>query len=113
AGDGATGGAANGIAVAYVCGSATVHANACTTLVGVDGGRGVRGGYGRNSTGVIFFGNNDGSFNSSQASFNQLDTLTGGAGEIGTRFGGTGGAAAGGAGGVACPGASPRSGTAV
>src|SRR5947199_236753 len=63
--------------------------------VGGDGGRGVRGGYGGNSTGVIFFGNNDGSFNSSQASFNQLDTVTGGAGGIGTRFGGNGGAAAG------------------
>src|SRR5437867_2584420 len=94
-GNGATGGATNGIAVFYVSGSATVHANAFTTLVGGDGGRGVRGGYGGNSTGVIFFGNNDGSFNSSQASFNQLDTVTGGAGGIGTRFGGNGGAAAG------------------
>src|SRR3989449_958139 len=94
-GNGATGGAANGIAVFYVSGSATVHANAFTTLVGGDGGRGVRGGYGGNSTGVIFFGSNDGSFNSSQASFNQLDTLTGGAGGIGTRFGGNGGATAG------------------
>src|SRR5207244_11508845 len=41
------------------------------------------------------FGDNDGSVNSSQASFNQLNTVTGGAGGIGTRFGGNGGAAAG------------------
>src|SRR2546428_819147 len=94
-GNGATGGAANGIAVFYVPGSATVHANTFTTLTGGDGGRGVRGGYGGNATGVVFFGNNDGSFNSTQASFNQLDTVTGGAGGIGTRFGGNGGAAAG------------------
>src|SRR2546428_5517127 len=94
-GNGATGGSANGIAVFYVPGSATVHANTFTTLTGGDGGRGVRGGYGGNATGVVFFGNNDGSFNSTQASFNQLDTVTGGAGGIGTRFGGNGGAAAG------------------
>src|SRR3989449_882840 len=94
-GRGGDAGTAVAIAVFYVSGSATVHANAFTTLVGGDGGRGVRGGYGGNSTGVIFFGNNDGSFNSSQASFNQLDTLTGGAGGIGTRFGGNGGATAG------------------
>src|SRR5213594_1719369 len=93
-GNGATGGAANGIAVFYVPGSATVHANTFTTLTGGDGGRGVRGGYGGHTTGVVFFGNNDGSFNSTQASFNQLDTVTGGAGGIGTRFGGNGGAAA-------------------
>ena len=94
-GNGATGGSANGIAVFFVPGSATVHANTFTTLTGGDGGRGVRGGYGGNATGVVFFGNNDGSFNSTQASFNQLDTVTGGAGGIGTRFGGNGGAAAG------------------
>src|SRR5206468_3887626 len=94
-GNGATGGSANGIAVFFVPGPATVHANTFTTLTGGDGGRGVRGGYGGNATGVVFFGNNDGSFNSTQASFNQLDTVTGGAGGIGTRFGGNGGAAAG------------------
>src|SRR5881296_3324319 len=94
-GNGATGGSANGIAVFFVPGSATVHANTFTTLTGGDGGRGVRGGYGGNATGVVFFGNNDGSFNSTQTSFNQLDTVTGGAGGIGTRFGGNGGAAAG------------------
>src|SRR3989454_330380 len=110
-GNGATGGAANGIAVFYVSGSATVHANAFTTLVGGDGGRGVRGGYGGNSTGVIFFGNNDGSFNSSQASFNQLDTLTGGAGGVGTPVRGHRGGAAGGARGGGFPPLSPERGT--
>src|SRR3989441_2092046 len=94
-GNGASGGAANGIAVFYVSGTATVHASTFTTLTGGDGGRGVRGGYGGNATGVIFFGNNDGSFNSTQASYNQLDIVTGGAGGIGTRFGGNGGAAVG------------------
>src|SRR3989454_118592 len=79
-GNGATGGSANGIAVFYVPGSATVHANTFTTLTGGDGGRGVRGGYGGNATGVVFFGNNDGSFNSTQASVNQLDTVTRGGG---------------------------------
>ena len=69
-GNGATGGSANGIAVFFVPGSATVHANTFTTLTGGDGGRGVRGGYGGNATGVVFFGNNDGSFNGTQASFN-------------------------------------------
>src|SRR3989449_4602068 len=65
------------------------------TLTAGDGGRGVRGGYGGNATGIVFFGNNDGAFNSTQASFNQLDTITAGAGGIGTRFGGNGGTAAG------------------
>src|SRR2546426_82998 len=79
-GNGATGGSANGIAVFFVPGSATVHANTFTTLTGGDGGRGVRGGYGGNATGVVFFGNNDGSFNGTQASVNQLDTVTRGGG---------------------------------
>src|SRR5207244_1336093 len=94
-GNGGTGGAANGIAVFYVAGSATVHANTLTTLTAGDGGRGVRGGYAGNATGIIFLANNDGAFNDTQASFNQLDTITGGAGGIGTRFGGNGGTAAG------------------
>ena len=94
-GNGGTGGAANGVAVFYVAGPATVHANTLATLVAGDGGRSVRGGYGGNATGLIFFGNNDGAFNKTQASFNQLDTITAGAGGIGTRFGGNGGTAAG------------------
>src|SRR3989475_784372 len=94
-GNGGTGGAANGVAVFYVAGPATVHANTLTTLTAGDGGRGLRGGYGGNATGVIFFGNNDGAFNNTQASFNQVDIVTGGAGGVGTRFGGNGGAAAG------------------
>ena len=94
-GNGGTGGAANGVAVFYVTGPATVHANTLTTLIAGDGGRGVRGGYAGNATGIVFFGNNDGAFNSTQASFNQLDTITAGAGGIGTRFGGNGGTAAG------------------
>ena len=94
-GNGATGGAANGVAVFYVSGSATVHANPLQTITGGDGGRGLRGGYGGNATGVIAFGNNDGSFNTTQVSFNQVNTVTGGAGGIGTQFGGNGGAAAG------------------
>jgi len=94
-GNGGAGGAANGVAVFYVAGPTTVHANTLATLVAGDGGRSVRGGYGGNATGLIFFGNNDGAFNKTQASFNQLDTITAGAGGIGTRFGGNGGTAAG------------------
>src|SRR2546426_540975 len=94
-GNGGTGGAANGVAVFYVSGPATVHANTLTTLIAGDGGRGLRGGYAGNATGIVFFGNNDGAFNNTQASFNQLDTITAGAGGIGTRFGGNGGTGAG------------------
>src|SRR3989454_922740 len=94
-GNGATGGAANGAAAFYVSGSATIHANTFQTLAGGDGGRGVRGGYGGNATGVVTFGNNDGRFNATQVTFNQIVTVTGGAGGLGARFGGNGGAAAG------------------
>ena len=94
-GIGGTGGAANGIAVFYVAGIATVHANTFTTMTGGAGGLGVRGGYGGNATGIVFFGNNDGLFNKTQTSYNQVDTVTGGAGGIGTGFGGNGGTAAG------------------
>jgi hypothetical protein len=95
AGSGATGGAANGIAVFSVSGAAIVHGNTFQTVTAGNGGRGVRGGYGGNATGVLSFGNNDGSFNATQVSFNQVGTVTGGAGGIGTRFGGNGGAAVG------------------
>src|SRR5438445_1480027 len=85
-GSGGTGGAANGVAVFSVSGPATVHANTLTTLTAGDGGRGVRGGYGGNATGVVFFGNNDGAFNNTQARVNLLDAITAGAGGVGTRF---------------------------
>src|SRR2546425_786991 len=94
-GNGGTGGAANGVAVFYVAGPATVHANTLTTLTAGDGGRGLRGGYGGNATGVIFFGNNDGAFNNTQASFNQVDIVTGGGGGGGPPVGGNRGGARG------------------
>src|SRR6058998_1052686 len=83
-GNGATGGSANGIAVFFVPGSATVHANTFTTLTGGDGGRGVRGGYG--GIGTRFGGNGGaaagiaGVFVSPRFSSNWVTTMQGGRG---------------------------------
>ncbi len=94
-GNGAAGGGATGVALVSIVSFATVHANLIDALTGGDGGRGARGGRGGNATGVLSFGNNDASFNATGVSFNQIRTVTGGAGGTGSVFGGNGGSAVG------------------
>ncbi len=92
---GAAGGAANGIEAFSVITSATIQSNTVGTVLGGDGGRGVRGGHGGNATGVLPVGNQDGSFNATSVGSNQVQAITGGQGGIGSLFGGDGGSAAG------------------
>src|SRR5437899_1542159 len=119
-GRGGNGGPAAGIVVVATP-DATIQWNMITSVTGGSGGAGggsattTAGGRGgdagtavaievASSTGSNLLstntvdsgvGGNDGSFNRTQDRFNQVATVTGGAGGIGTRFGGNGGAAAG------------------
>jgi len=94
-GNGGTGGGATAVLLASVVGSASVGSSTMDTLAGGDGGRGAHGGYGGNATGVLSFGYNDGRFNATAVNFNLIQTVTGGAGGIGSKFGGNGGSASG------------------
>src|SRR3989475_670825 len=94
-GNGGTGGGATAVLLASVVGSASVGSSTMNTLAGGDGGRGAHGGYGGNATGVLSFGYNDGRFNATAMNFNLIQTVTGGAGGIGSKFGGNGGRASG------------------
>src|SRR2546422_615927 len=94
-GNGGTGGGATAVLLASVVGSASVGSSTMDTLAGGDGGRGAHGGYGGNATGVLSFGYNDGRFNATAMNFNLIQTVTGGAGGIGSKFGGNGGSASG------------------
>jgi len=94
-GNGARGGSASGVEVLSVVQTATSDSNTIKTLTGGDGGRGVRGGYGGNVTGAIVLGSNDGAFNATSITLNDVQAVTGGEGGIGAKFGGNGGSAAG------------------
>ncbi len=92
---GAPGGGVTGIEALSVIQSAVVDSNTISTLTGGDGGRGVRGGHGGNATTAIALGNNDGAFNATTLTSNDVQAVTGGTGGIGGKFGGNGGSAVG------------------